>query len=91
MQQCVTFTEGPQILPRHLPAQFDKAEPDGPPLSFNNARTMVLEAFERRYIEELLRDCGGNVTHAARLAQKERRLFGRMIKRYNIKREIPGN
>jgi DNA-binding NtrC family response regulator len=88
MQQCVTFTEGAQILPRHLPIQFEPADADGPPPSFNSARTLVVEAFERRYIEDLLRDCGGNVTHAARLAQKDRRLFGRMIKRYNIKREF---
>lgn len=86
IQQCVTFTEGCTILPQHLPPTFGD-QTDTEPLSFNRARNEVLQAFERRYIEDLMRECGGNVTHAARLAQKERRVFGRMVKRHNIKRE----
>jgi two-component system response regulator GlrR len=86
IQQCVTFSEVAQILPQHLPIQFDGTQADEP-VSFDKARTIVLQTFERRYVEDLLRECGGNVTHAARLAQKERRVFGRLVKRYNIKRE----
>lgn len=89
MEQCVTFTKGTQIHPRHLPAQFEQPQAGHQPISFNQARSLALADFERRYVEDLLRGCGGNVTHAARLAQKERRMFGRMVKRYNLKREQP--
>jgi two-component system response regulator GlrR len=89
MEQCVTFTEGMQIQPRHLPGQFEQARAGASPISFNQARSRALEDFERSYVESVLRDCGGNVTHAARLAQKERRMFGRMVKRYNLKGEGP--
>jgi DNA-binding NtrC family response regulator len=43
-------------------------------------------AFERSYVEDLLRKHGGNVTRAARAAQKERRAFGRLVKKYRIDR-----
>ena len=48
----------------------------------------MLEAFDRGYIEDMLRKAGGNVTEAARLANKDRRVFGRMMKRYNILRDF---
>jgi two-component system response regulator GlrR len=87
MQQSAAFSDGTKVLPRHLPHQFEGAGVENQPLSFNKARSLVLQQFERRYVEDILRDCGGNVTRAARLAQKERRVFGRLVKRYNIKRD----
>jgi len=39
------------------------------------------------YVEDLMRECGGNVSRAARLAEKDRRAFGRLVKRYGIRRE----
>lgn len=54
--------------------------------SFNEARAAVLERFEASYVRKLLATTGGNVTEAARRAGKERRVFGRMMKRNNIKR-----
>jgi DNA-binding NtrC family response regulator len=44
----------------------------------------VIEAFERTYVGELLRRHDGNITRAARAAQKERRAFGRLAKKYGI-------
>jgi DNA-binding NtrC family response regulator len=88
IQSAVVFSEGAQILPRHI-ARPSGAMPDEPDRSsFRAARAGVLEEFERRYVEDLLRECDGNVTHAARLAKKDRRAFGRLIKRYNIQREL---
>jgi transcriptional regulator with GAF, ATPase, and Fis domain len=34
-----------------------------------------------------MHETGGNVSRAARLAHKERRAFGRLVKRYGIKRD----
>jgi len=36
----------------------------------------------------MLRSAAGNVTRAAQLAGKDRRVFGRLMKRHNISRDI---
>lgn len=43
-------------------------------------------AFDRRYVEEILRRNGGNVSKAAREAGVDRKLIHRLIKRYGIGR-----
>nr|WP_311528314.1 sigma-54 dependent transcriptional regulator [uncultured Ralstonia sp.] len=44
------------------------------------ARKQALEAFDAAYLRDLLHHTGGNVTHAARLAGKERRALGKLLK-----------
>jgi len=56
--------------------------------NFREARARAVMAFERSYIEETLRHSGGNVTRAARLAGKDRRVFGRLMKRHHITRDL---
>jgi two-component system response regulator GlrR len=46
----------------------------------------VIGNFEQGYLEEMLRKHQGNVTHAAREAGKDRRVFGRLMKKYQIDR-----
>jgi DNA-binding NtrC family response regulator len=73
-------------LPSDISLQ-GKSEGDAEePQHFRGARAAVLAAFERRYVENLLRKHKGNVTHAAREANKERRAFGRLIKKHGIDR-----
>jgi DNA-binding NtrC family response regulator len=55
--------------------------------SFREARARSVAKFERSYVEEALRRSAGNVTQAARLAGKDRRVFGRLIKRHQVSRE----
>jgi len=59
-----------------------------PPLTqggtFKAAKQQTIEKFERNYVEELLARHRGNITQAAREAGKERRAFGRLIKKYRI-------
>ncbi len=52
--------------------------------SFQQAKAQVLRAFERDYALEAMRLSGGNVTQAARLAGKERRAFGKLVKKHGI-------
>jgi DNA-binding NtrC family response regulator len=52
--------------------------------SFQRARRQALEQFERDYVEQLLNRHEGNVTQAAREAGKERRAFGKLVKKYNL-------
>jgi two-component system response regulator GlrR len=57
-------------------------EGDAPP-SFKEAK----RAFETRYVESLLRRCGGNISRAARLARKDRKDFYDVIRRTGINPE----
>lgn len=85
VQQAALLTQSPQILPEHLPLP-DVAEAPLPPATFRIAKARAVEAFERAYVEELLRNSNGNVTHAAKEANRNRRSIGRLIKKYNIHR-----
>jgi DNA-binding NtrC family response regulator len=52
--------------------------------SFRGARQRAIEQFERSYVEKLMAQHAGNVTQAARAAEKERRSFGKLVKKYNL-------
>ncbi len=69
----------PPTLPPPLPARGE-----GPMPRFNDARDDALRCFERVYLEKLMQAAAGNVTHAARMAGKERRSLGRLLKRHGI-------
>ncbi len=86
IQRAFIFSQGRQILLRDvcdLPILNASSKPSSD--SFRDARARALEAFERAYIEEKLRETGGNITRASRLANKDRRAFGRLMKRHNIR------
>jgi two-component system response regulator GlrR len=85
IQRAFVYAEGAQILPCHLEGpEADTAEPQ--PECFRQARANAIASFERQYVTELLRRYKGNITQAARHAGKDRRVFGRLVKRYNIDR-----
>ncbi|HQZ03584.1 MAG TPA: sigma-54 dependent transcriptional regulator [Thauera sp.] len=50
------------------------------------AKAKVIERFEREYLETVIAAAGGNVSAAARQAGKERRAFGKLLKKYGIDR-----
>lgn len=52
--------------------------------SLREMKSRVIQELEKTYISELLELYNRNVTHAARAAKKERRAFGRLIKKYNL-------
>jgi DNA-binding NtrC family response regulator len=84
IRRAVVYCDATQILPGDL-------LPDAPdPVSFRAAKAMALRSFERRYVEEMLRRHQGNVTRAAQEAGKDRRVFGRMIKRLDVDRSTLG-
>ncbi|MCJ7603253.1 MAG: sigma-54 dependent transcriptional regulator [Desulfobulbaceae bacterium] len=53
-------------------------------VSFNEAKTQIISQFEKKYLEWLINETNGNVTQAAKLAGKERRAFGKLLKKYGI-------
>ena len=53
-------------------------------LPLTDAKTAVVDAFVREYIQRKLVECGGNVTHAATLAGQQRPNFKREMRRLRI-------
>ena len=87
VQRAMLLTEGAQILPCHLELP-NGSTPSGSSESFRLRRRGAIESFERRYVEEMIRKHRGNVTHAACEAGKDRRAFGRLVKKYAIDRGV---
>ena len=90
LQYAALLASGRLILPEHIILPGDRA--DAPPelaesddgLSFRQVRAMAVETFERAYVSRLIEKHAGNVTRAAREARKDRRAFGRLMKKHNI-------
>ncbi len=57
---------------------------DPPIINYRQAKTQVLQEFDRSYLSRLLQQTHGNVTKAAQIAGKERRALGKLLKRYRI-------
>jgi DNA-binding NtrC family response regulator len=84
-----------QIAP---PAGFDEPVRDVPREpeaklcheDFKTAKNRVIAEFESRYLAHALHVAGGNVTRAASLAGKERRAFGKLMKKHGIE-PAPGS
>jgi len=51
---------------------------------FQSAKAQAIAEFEREYLSRLLHDTQGNVSAAARLACKERRSLGKLLKKYGL-------
>jgi len=87
VQRAMVCCSGNQILPEHIvlpgfAVEADMAEQVES--GFRSAKQSVIERFERAYVEDLMVRFKGNVTKAAREAGKERRAFGRLIKKYGL-------
>jgi DNA-binding NtrC family response regulator len=61
-----------------------RADAGVPLRPFNEAKRDVIDAFERSYLTEVLRAHRGNVSRAAKSACKERRDFGRPLKKHQL-------
>jgi two-component system response regulator GlrR len=59
-------------------------------VGFRRAKEQAIDAFERAYVRRALAECGGNVSAAARRAEKERRTFSKLIKKHGIDRRSYG-
>jgi DNA-binding NtrC family response regulator len=86
IQRLVVLSPGPQILASQIPWVTAQNRGDSRIANFDEARTQVIESFEREYVTRLLRKHQGNVSGSAREAGKDRRTLGRLIKKYKIQR-----
>ena len=53
---------------------------------FSAAKAGAIAEFEKQFLEQLLSLSGGNVTHAAKLAGKERRALGKLLKKHGLEK-----
>lgn len=89
IHRAVLFTDGLAISPKAICLDSGAQVSNQPAASatqesFATAKTRAIEAFERGYLITLLRSTGGNVSEAARRAEKERRAFRKLLKKYAI-------
>jgi DNA-binding NtrC family response regulator len=64
------------------PGGLDLAAGEG---DYRAQRSRALAAFDTAFLKAVLARHRGNVTHAARAAGRERRAFGRLLKKYGIR------
>lgn len=83
IQRAIVFSPGVRIDASDI--AVSQGTPMPPRRDFRTAREETVESFERAYIQELLVRHRGNITHAAREAGKERRAFGRLVKKHGFR------
>ncbi len=84
VQRAAFSAPGTQIASAHISFSRFQSTFEGQAEDFRSAKTVAIERFERGYVERLLEKYAGNVTHAAREAGKDRRAFGRLVKKYGL-------
>jgi two-component system response regulator GlrR len=57
-------------------------------LRLMEAKARMLDQFERIYLSRALAQAGGNVSEAARRSGKERRAFGKLLRKYSIDKRM---
>jgi two-component system nitrogen regulation response regulator NtrX len=92
LERLVIMTPGEVIELRHLPASLAAQQPDAaaaaspPPAAALEDATLVAarEDFERRYILQRYRECGGNMSRTAEALGVERSNLYRKMKAYGL-------
>jgi DNA-binding NtrC family response regulator len=84
IRQLAVLTDTRTIEPGDLGIRPPSPPPEVRATSLKQAKAQAIEQFEKAYLSELIRANHGNITRAARAAQKERRAFGRLIKKYQL-------
>ncbi len=70
--------------PEAGPASMRLQEPGLSGESFQEAKAKVVSAFEQRYLNSLLQTHQGNISRAARAANKNRRAFWELLRKHEI-------
>ncbi len=86
IERAVVLARDRSVEPEHLPLHVQEGRPLGLQTEeglLAGKRRLVRE-FERQALLRLLRDCGGNVSAAARRAKITRRNFHRLLAKYRI-------
>lgn len=74
----------PSRVDDELAASYRMALDREQPQTFKDAKNLVIEAFERRYLELVLTESGGNISRAAQAAQMDRKHLRELMKKYGL-------
>ncbi|CAH1388169.1 sigma 54-interacting transcriptional regulator [Candidatus Nitrotoga sp. M5] len=80
--------ESPALVNGERRTGIDRRRKNLTSMDFNEAKNHEIEKFEKNYLVEMLIKMHGNVTKAAKLAGKERRAFGKLLKKYGINKNL---
>jgi len=91
LERAAVCCPGRQIGPTHISFAGSSIDFVSSPSddAFRQAKQCVIERFEQNYIEELLARHQGNITRAALEARKDRRAFGKLVKKYGVMHSRP--
>ncbi len=82
IEQCFIMSDGDLLVPPQR-----EVTPDPPALGcFRMEKAGAVSAFEHDYLVRAMRQSEGNVSQAARAAGKERKDFGRLLRKHGIER-----
>ncbi|MDM0012565.1 sigma-54 dependent transcriptional regulator [Variovorax sp. J22P168] len=76
----------PQAVARAEAAPLAEDWDDSGFMRFQLAKAEAVRLFEQDYLQRALRQAEGNVTRAAQMVGKERRAFGKLLKKHGIER-----
>jgi two-component system, NtrC family, response regulator GlrR len=84
IQEVIVLTQARIVEAADLRIRVPSSSKETGAGSMKRAKARALDEFEKSYVTEMLRTHGGNVTQAAHEAQKERRSFGRLVKKHHL-------
>ncbi len=88
---CIKFGQVSNRQQERRKRIFDRRMNPIMDFSFRDAKKVVIDDFEKKYLSRLLKAFDGNITLAAKHAGKERRALGKLIKKHNMQKngDIP--
>jgi len=89
LRRAILLAESDAVYPPDVQPQATAHAPAGTTTQlinepFTQAKAKVVQAFEKEYLTRLLTHARGNVTRAARHADKERRALGKLLKKHGL-------
>lgn len=88
VRQAILFSRGTLIEPQDLNIVSSDAAHPAEKMSFQEAKKMAVEKFEKEYLTQLLIISEGNITLASKKAGKDRADLSRLIKKYRLNSDI---
>ncbi|TAJ10334.1 MAG: sigma-54-dependent Fis family transcriptional regulator [Nitrospirae bacterium] len=89
IERVVSLSRGPLVLPSDLPEAVRQASGDAVPglagrATGGSGALLTLEAMEKRYLQQVLQETGGNKVQAAKILGIDRRTLYRMAERFGL-------
>jgi two-component system response regulator HydG len=92
IERAVTLTDHEKIVVEDLPERIRNYRTTDLMLESSDAATLPpMEEVERRYVEKVMREVGGNKAQAARILGYDRKRLYRKLKRYGISADEPSS